>query len=143
MKTIVDGLTNQQRYTIKHRDKINANSRAMYSLDSTKRKASSALWKLNNPDAEPNKHLVRKFGITLEDYSIMFETQYGKCAICKQEETIHSRGAEVGMRLAVDHDHATGKIRGLLCFKCNTTLHYFEKNKEVIIDIEDYLRSNS
>ena len=53
------------------------------------------------------------FGITLADYDRMFENQKGFCAICQRHQSCFSR------RLAVDHDHITGKIRGLLCDPCN------------------------
>lgn len=131
------------RYYAKHREKLRAIARAKYASNPEKSLAASATWRLNNPDAEPNKHLIRKFGITIEEYNLMFEAQDGKCAICKEKETTHSRGGSAPQRLAVDHDHTTNVIRGLLCFKCNTTLHYFENNKEAIINIENYLRSNS
>ena len=63
-------------------------------------------------------HLKRNFGITLEQYDQMFEEQGGVCAICD--------GIEKNRRLAVDHDHDhdTGRVRGLLCTKCNVKLEW-------------------
>lgn len=58
-------------------------------------------------------------GITNEDYSRMLDEQNGVCAIC------HSPAPERG-RLAVDHNHATGKVRGLLCHSCNYGLGCFK-----------------
>jgi phage regulator Rha-like protein len=57
----------------------------------------------------------------------MLEHQEGVCAICGKPETVKSRKGEV-LALAIDHDHATGKVRGLLCFRCNTTLGTYERN---------------
>lgn len=57
-------------------------------------------------------HLKNKFGITEEQYNEMLTTQNNKCALC---ETLDSPTR----RLAVDHDHTTGKIRALLCDRCN------------------------
>lgn len=69
-------------------------------------------------------NLRRKFGITPEDYATMLEAQGGVCLICQAPPKKH--------RLAVDHDHATGAIRGLLCSKCNSALGWFEKNRAAI-----------
>ena len=57
-------------------------------------------------------NLRRHYGITPEEYDRLFDTQGGKCAIC----------GELPRRLVVDHNHETGKVRGLLCFKCNNAL---------------------
>ena len=74
-----------------------------------------------------NKHLMRKFGITLDEYERMAEAQGHVCAICGQPEGISHRGNKTS-RLAVDHNHETGEVRALLCFKCNTSLGHFENN---------------
>ncbi len=64
-------------------------------------------------------YLKKTYSLTLEQYDKMFEIQGGVCAICNQPETWR--------RLSVDHNHQTGKVRGLLCSKCNTDLGIFEK----------------
>lgn len=69
--------------------------------------------------------LKRKYGITLAEYDQMLEEQHGVCAICG--------GADPsGRRLAVDHDHETGKVRGLLCTSCNTRLGFLEIHRAAI-----------
>ena len=60
--------------------------------------------------------LERKYGISLDDYEQMSEDQDHACALCQEPEMVEGR------RMAIDHDHETGRIRGLLCFKCNTSL---------------------
>src|SRR6476469_6189244 len=62
-------------------------------------------------------HLKRTYGITFEEYDFMLDRQNGVCAICKG---VHGR------RLAVDHNHETGKVRGLLCGSCNAALFLLE-----------------
>ena len=62
-------------------------------------------------------HLKNKYGITVEQYDEMVEVREGKCDICGGTETHHRSG-----RMNVDHCHTTGKVRGLLCFRCNTFL---------------------
>jgi hypothetical protein len=73
--------------------------------------------------------LVRKFGITSAQYDAMLVSQDGKCAICRREN--------INKRLAVDHNHVTGKVRGLLCVRCNVWLGVYEKFKS---DAEAYLK---
>lgn len=64
-----------------------------------------------NAEKAREAHLKRTYGITIEDYNRILKEQSGKCAVCgKPPKT---------MRLAVDHCHKTGKIRGLLCSYCN------------------------
>lgn len=63
----------------------------------------------------------RKFGLRTGQYQEMLDAQGGVCAICEQLETNTYQG--VVRALAVDHDHDTGTVRGLLCFKCNSRLH--------------------
>jgi len=82
--------------------------------------------------ADREGYLKRKYGMTLEDYERMFEGQNGVCAICGEarpdERTLH-----------VDHDHETGVIRGLLCFRCNNALGDFREEYELFQRAADYL----
>lgn len=68
----------------------------------------------------------KKFGITVVEYNLMFESQSGVCAICKRQETKGVKG--VIRKLAVDHCHKTGRVRGLLCTACNQSLGHMEDN---------------
>ena len=63
-------------------------------------------------------HLKTKYGITIDEYDAMHDNQGGVCAICGLPETT-TKGDGVVKRLAVDHCHTTGKVRGLLCNDCN------------------------
>lgn len=72
-----------------------------------------------------------KYGLTPEDYDALLASQGGVCAICKQEPA--SRGFHV------DHDHVTGRVRGLLCNRCNVALGNFRESREVILAAVDYL----
>ncbi len=75
--------------------------------------------------------LMKKFGITPEDYDKMFEMQDGKCAICHKNS---------GRTLHVDHNHKTGKVRGLLCFQCNLVLGYSYDDTEILRNATLYLQ---
>ena len=75
----------------------------------------------------------KKFGLTKEAFNALLSCQDGKCAICKRP-----LGDEFGCH--VDHCHATGKTRGLLCFWCNPGLGQFEDNPERLEAAAAYLR---
>lgn len=62
-----------------------------------------------------NERLKSRYGVTVEWYDFQFDFQDGACAICRQ-------CPKKGKRLVVDHDHKTGKVRGLLCHSCNLKL---------------------
>lgn len=72
----------------------------------------------------------------------MLAKQDGVCAACGQPETKRSSGKMVKM-LAVDHDHATGKVRGLLCHNCNVALGYMEDNPDRMQKVLDYMNANT
>lgn len=67
-------------------------------------------------------------GITLEDFHRMYESQRGLCAICGQPQTRVCRGKV--LPLYIDHDHKTGRARGLLCAPCNTAIGLLEEDPE-------------
>lgn len=86
-------------------------------------------------------NLFNKYGITAEDYLNMLESQQGVCAICKQASPARSRrGVSEDRRLSVDHCHETGKVRGLLCTKCNTGLGMFGDDTARLLSAIYYLR---
>jgi hypothetical protein len=88
------------------------------------------------------KHVKKKYNMTQDDYDQMFLNQNGVCAICGKEETHRNRSGEVG-NLAVDHDHKSGKIRGLLCFSCNTGIGKFGDDPDRLQNAAKYLISYS
>lgn len=77
-------------------------------------------------------HLMRKFGMTIEQYDAMLEGQGGGCWIC-------GRPPREDISLHVDHDHATGRIRGILCFCCNNALADFGDNPELLRKAAGYV----
>lgn len=70
-----------------------------------------------------SRHLKAKYGLTEDEYDLLLAAQGGVCAICGRFETV-KRGSNVS-RLSVDHDHATGQVRGLLCQSCNVICGMF------------------
>lgn len=91
-------------------------------------------------DAERGYKLKCTFGITLEEYNALSEEQDHLCAICRKPETVVGNGKRV-RKLAVDHDHTTGKVRGLLCTGCNTALGRFNDDITLLEKAIHYLKS--
>jgi len=78
---------------------------------------------------------LKKLGLSLEDFETMWLVQNGLCAICQKplKRTQHGYG--------VDHNHKTGKVRGLLCNGCNTGLGFLEKTEWKAL-ADNYLLAN-
>ncbi len=102
-------------------------------------------WRRRNPDFEKRRyaaqrvetrerHLVRKYGVTLVEYARMLNEQGGCCAICGRPEP-SNRG------LDVDHDHETGDVRGLLCTSCNRVIGHAHDSEDRLRAAADYLVS--
>ena len=77
------------------------------------------------------RQLKRLYGLTLLQYNQMLEKQYGRCKICGKTEERKS--------LHVDHDHETGRVRGLLCDDCNKALGFFHDDLALLYNAVDYL----
>ena len=85
-------------------------------------------------DLERGWHLRGKFGLSKKDYEALIVSQNNCCAICTKpfgEDTPH-----------VDHSHSTGKVRGLLCFKCNTAIGKLDDNVETLQRAIRYLSAD-
>ena len=81
-----------------------------------------------------NYHLKKTYGITIEDYDRLLSAQGGKCAICK--------GGTSKNFFAVDHNHRNGRVRGLLCARCNTGLARFMDSAANVGRAYRYLRDD-
>jgi DNA-binding CsgD family transcriptional regulator len=81
-------------------------------------------------------NLRRKYGLTVDVYTAMVDTQQGACAICRV-----AFGAEVGRRPHVDHDHSTGAVRGILCFRCNTAIGKLRDDPALLANAIAYLQA--
>jgi hypothetical protein len=78
-------------------------------------------------------YLKWRWKMTSDDYLVMVNRQKGKCAICKCHYSTFKK------RLAIDHDHKTGKIRGLLCHHCNSALGNFRDRICILVSAIKYL----
>lgn len=83
--------------------------------------------------------LKTNYGISLEQYNLLFEKQNGKCAICgNSESAVHNFTKQI-QKLAVDHCHKTKKIRGLLCQDCNRGIGKFHDDVIILSNAIKYL----
>jgi hypothetical protein len=86
-----------------------------------------------DPDRARAYSLKRLYGITLEQYDELLTRQENKCAVCLKD------ASEFNVRLAVDHDHHSGEVRGLLCRYCNHRLVGRHRDAGLLRRIADYL----
>ncbi len=77
--------------------------------------------------------LKRVYGITVDQYDLLLARQENKCPVCLRHES------EFPVRLAVDHDHHSGEVRGLLCAYCNHRLVGRHRDAHLLRRIADYL----
>lgn len=92
------------------------------------------------PEYAREQNLKRAFGITSDDYNKILLEQHDTCAICNQPETTVWKGKV--QALSVDHNHDTGKIRGLLCNSCNRALGKFRDNRAILQSAVKYLEKH-
>lgn len=144
---------NGRRYLAKHGDERNRSDRERRKIDPdyrARRNATTRKWSKNNPEKLKGyyrkrwpkivaktavrlrkSHLMKKYKLTLAQFDSMVKAQSGLCLIC---------GAKPKL-LCVDHDHTTGKVRGLLCRKCNTGLGSFSDDASLLSKAVEYLKT--
>ena len=142
----------QEKFQLK-RETANSNARKRYWNDVEKSRAILREWHHENKEkksksfknwSERNQQrirgnrLMRQYGLSNEDYIAMYESQLGLCAICNESQQGITKDGEERF-LCVDHCHKTGKVRGLLCARCNAGLGQFQDNPEFLISASKYL----
>jgi hypothetical protein len=103
--------------------------------------ANARKWREENPVAyliNKRRSHIRKYGLSIEDYAIMALLQDFSCAICGHRP--EPRGKSNDRCLSVDHDHDTGRVRGLLCIQCNTALGMARDDPSILEAMARYLR---
>ena len=88
-----------------------------------------------NVDKDHRVYLLRAYGLTQEDFNRMLKDQKGVCALCSQPPT-------ESKNFCVDHDHETGRVRGLLCTRCNRGLGLLGDTLEHVERAVEYLSRN-
>lgn len=108
------------------------------SVNSLKKYCSEVCKERNKPQQNKIQKLKSTYGISPEVYQNMLETQQNRCAICstKIDGNVNSDKS----RAFVDHNHQTGKVRGLLCVHCNSIVGYCREDKSVLLHAIQYLK---
>jgi len=131
----------------KNRDKAREISRRGHAKRRANPEAAASIREYQKGYREKNRAVLverdreRRFGITRAEYADLFHAQNGVCAICEKPET-EKRGGKV-KTLAVDHNHSTGEIRGLLCVACNTGIGKLKDDRNILLSAIRYLDRNS
>jgi len=107
--------------------------RAKHAADYQRERHADPALKRRHVDKQREAHLRRRYGLAVEDYDAMVEAQGGVCLLCKHPQ-------KDGRRLAVDHCHDSGRVRGLLCNACNVLLHKIETRAVSIEAVAVYLK---
>lgn len=110
--------------------------RKYYRKNNKKIKQQTLTWRKNNPDRAKTLslfHNLKKYQLTIEQYHKLLADQNGVCAICGLSQTN-------GKRLFVDHCHKTGKVRELLCTRCNTLLGMAKDDENILISACNYCK---
>lgn len=103
---------------------------------------------VNNKAREYRKHnfkrfkgykVKKEFGITLEEVNKMLKEQNYVCKICNKPETAIDPRTNKTKALSIDHNHKTGKIRGLLCWPCNTAIGKFLDSPDLLLKASQYV----
>jgi hypothetical protein len=116
---------NVKEWVQKNRESVNAYNRKKYHSLSPEEKT-----KRNRAQQ------VSLYGLTLDQYDAMLKKQNGVCAICKKPETRSKKN-----NMCIDHNHKTGKVRSLLCDKCNRGIGYFNESISLLENASIYLRN--
>ena len=119
-------------YYEKNKDKILKRNKKYRELHPEKIKKLHKTWSDNHKDNQKHFKLKRLYGISFEQYEKIRIEQEDLCKVCKMK-------CITGRDLAVDHGHITGKIRGLLCNKCNHVLGLVNDNALLLQELAVYL----
>lgn len=111
----------RREYNAKNKEKVRAYARARYAKDRDRLRAKAEAQRLKD-----------RYGITVQEKDALFAAQGERCAGCLSDKP-HSRGWHV------DHSHDDGRVRGILCARCNHTLGHAKDNPETLRRLADYL----
>ena len=101
--------------------------------------AKSKVWRENNKGPRRTRKLRETYGITDADFDILWSSQKGRCAICKTVLARPPVRRGTTNAACLDHDHETGKLRGLLCMLCNRGLGNFKDSVVALKTAADYV----
>lgn len=116
-----------------NKEKVKVYQKAYHEANKEKKNAYSNTYNKANKDKNKAYKLKKTYNLTIDQHNQLFESQSGCCFICNTHQS------EFKNALNVDHDHDTGKVRGLLCHHCNTGIGLLNDNVSAIEDARRYL----
>lgn len=127
----------QHRYRANNLEKVRAASRKWDSANPRRARTAQErlqfpINRIDNPDVFRGYELKKNYGMSLAEYNDLVEKQDGACGIC----------GDIPTKLVVDHDHATDKVRGLLCNHCNLMLGHAKDNVSRLLEAGIYLEAH-
>ena len=114
-------------------------ARERYAADreTARRKSREAEARRRTPERTRTRHLKAMYGLTREEYDRLLDEQQGRCAICFTDRP----GGKGNWH--VDHDHDSGRVRGLLCAGCNVGIGHFRENADRLRAAAEYIETHS
>lgn len=107
-----------------------------------KRLAQTKAWRARQePERNRCRHLMSKYGITVAQRDAMLSAQGGCCKLSFCRRAIAFNGTAAMLGAHIDHCHKTGKIRGILCGRCNVTIGYFKDDPDRLLLAAEYLEA--
>ncbi len=107
-------------------------------------------WRDANPDKvkvpyeRKRAQRLKKFGLTLAQFNQMYASQEGLCGICEEPFKYYALGGPTKKEaVCVDHNHATGKVRGLLCSSCNLGIGHLKESKQFLLNAISYIEKHN
>lgn len=116
------------RYVARRKEKL-AYSKAYFKAHREEYVAYHRAYRARNPARGRAQRLMKKYNLTIEQFDELLASQQGLCAVCNLERAA-----------VVDHRHCDGKVRGLLCSKCNRALGLFHDNISSLATAIEYLK---
>lgn len=106
-------------------------------------RAGTTRWRKANADQIREQNL-RKYGLSISEYNQMRERQNYSCPICglHESEVQQGKAKKYEHALHVDHNHTTGKVRGLLCINCNNLIGKAKESESILLSAVEYLKSH-
>lgn len=120
-------------------EKVRKQERDKYKKNPEPKKQAAKRYRNNRPGISGHMNRKRMYGLSADQYQAMLDVQAGLCAICSNPETARKNTGDGIKALAVDHDHITGRVRELLCGKCNALIAYAGDDPAVLIRAAEYL----
>lgn len=125
-------MPSKRKLTPEQREKAKAYCREWYRRNKERQQAYFREWHRANRQTVRENKLRYFYGMTLAEWESLHQKQAGRCAICLEV-------LKPGNATAVDHDHKTGQVRGLLCSLCNKGLGQFRDSPELLLMAVNYL----